>query len=212
MRSLRRRRGFTLLEVTLGLTLTVGLLLLSLRWVGTMGQLSQISGERAEPARAATYLAERFGADMDATVSCDAQRRDGPVASIGDQELWLVVDDNNDGVADYIKWSLDTTSDPRVVRAVYVGESSGVCALPNGSTPDSQTVVATGLRAETAKLFAPVDNGELVMLTQDRRCLDDWSVCSPWDAVALRAVFESDDGGVVVMKDMFRLRNDSRRL
>lgn len=200
-----RRAAFTLLEVVVALVLTSGLVLVSLRWVSTLGTLTSLHGEAHDPARTVAYAMSRLEADVAATGSCDPLRRDVAVAAIGPHLLALYVDDDGDGAVDLVTWRVE---DGELRRRVNLADGSR-CGFGADYTEVS---FAAPLDVSAGATFVPVAAGARLPLPADVDCAAaGWAVCA-WDAVAVRLVVDNGQDSLAGRSErVLRLHPDTRR-
>lgn len=198
-------RGFTLLEVVVALALTSALVLMSLRWVATLGELSSLNGEQQDSARQAAYATGRLRADVESAGSCDPQRRDVALAFASGDEVRFYVDDNGDGHADLVTWRVEGGE---LRRGVSLGDpEAGVCAFSDVYT---EGVVAGPVTVD-GDVFTPVAAGRRQVAPDGLDCqAGGWQVCA-WDALAVDLSVAATGDAPAPVEAVLDLRPDTHR-
>ena len=177
----RHRRGYTMIELAIGLSLTMVLLLLAVGWVGTLMRTSAASVEQRASSRDAAFVKVRFADDFANARPCSHDGSGWAFNSISGEQVSFYADvvdpagaPFRDGFADLVVWDFFDApgQDGTLRRGVLAG--SGACNLSVGAV-DLFDVVAGAEPLGGAPTFLTFAPGGAQMTVAD--CSVDGADC-----------------------------------
>ena len=152
----RDAKAYTLIELVVGLALTMLLMFVGTAWVSTLMRASGTAVEQQSTSRDVEFVEVRFGEDLDAARPCRTDFGGWAFNELGASRLGVYADvvdstgiSGEDGVVDLVVWDV---VDGALRRSVSAG--IGPCTFATGTTA---TMLPLVIAADSAPFFTASD-------------------------------------------------------
>lgn len=187
-----RRRGFTILETAVALSLSSVILVALVLWVSTLMRTTTSAIELVASNRQADAIFTRLEQDMLALVPCAPDGSSPSVVEFTAASFGFFADvvdasgvPGRDGDADFVRWSF---TDPSLTRAVVPGTGTCPSSLPVPLA--SLTLAPSVALSDDAPMFLAYEGTDPLVAEED--CLPATLFCRP-TSVRVRLVVDDED-------------------
>jgi prepilin-type N-terminal cleavage/methylation domain-containing protein len=115
-----RRRGYTIIELMVAAVLGAVVVIVGLRWAGTISEIA-LAAVRVGESRTASVAVDRIGDDLASVRHCESFGRDAVVRSMTPSSITFIADVDADGNPEAVWWRFQDGKLQRSVNALDAG-------------------------------------------------------------------------------------------